>query len=108
VFGEVFDVAVDIRRSSPTFGKWVGSRLSADNKFELWVPPGFAHGFLTLSDAAEVLYKATDFYSPENERSICWNDPMIDIDWPLDGSIQVLLSEKDKNASNFVNAEVYP
>lgn len=108
VLGEVFDVAVDIRRSSPTFGKWVGSRLSADSKLQLWVPPGFAHGFLTLSEVAEVLYKATDFYSPEHERSIRWNDPMLDIEWPLDATIEILLSEKDQNAPNFVDAEVYP
>jgi dTDP-4-dehydrorhamnose 3,5-epimerase len=93
--GEVFDVAVDLRQSSPTFGKWVGEILSADNKRQMWIPEGFAHGFLTLSDTAEFLYKTTDFYSPEHERSIIWNDPNINIVWPLE---QVFLSNKDSKA----------
>ncbi len=83
VQGEVFDVAVDIRDGSPTYGQWVGEILSADNKKQLWIPPGFAHGFLTLSDTAEFLYKTTDTWSPEHERCIIWNDPTLDIDWPL-------------------------
>jgi len=83
VAGEVFDVAVDVRRSSPTFGKWAGTLISAENKRQLWIPPGFAHGFLVLSDSADFLYKTTDYYAPEHERSILWNDPDIGIDWPL-------------------------
>ena len=84
VQGEVFDVAVDIRKDSPTYGQWVGEILSANNKKQLWIPPGFAHGFLTLSDTAEFLYKTTDTWSPEHERCIIWNDPTLDIAWPLD------------------------
>ena len=106
VIGEVFDVAVDIRRSSDTFGRWVGVRLSAENKRQLWVPEGFAHGFLVLSEVAEFLYKATDFYAPEHERSILWNDPQLAIDWPLDEA--PTLSEKDRRAPRFTAAEVYP
>lgn len=100
VSGEVFDVAVDIRKDSPTFGKWVGEILSAENKKQLWIPAGFAHGFLTLSKYAEMLYKTTDYYAPECERSIIWNDPDIGIDWPLDivgGDVKV--AEKDLNGS---------
>jgi len=81
--GEVFDVAVDIRPGSTTFGQWTGHRLSAENKQQLWIPPGFAHGFLVLSDVAEFLYKSTDYYSPEHERSLFWNDPTIGVEWPL-------------------------
>jgi dTDP-4-dehydrorhamnose 3,5-epimerase len=103
--GAVFDVAVDIRKGSPTFGLWVGIELSAENKKQLWVPPGFAHGFVVMSESAQVLYKATDYYAPEHERSIRWNDPDIGIDWP-DNSISPLLSEKDKNASFLAEAEV--
>lgn len=95
VQGAVFDVAVDIRPGSPTFGRWVGEELSAENKRQMWVPPGFAHGFLTLSESAEFLYKTTDFYSPEHERCIAWNDPDLAIDWPLDG-LEPLLSAKDR------------
>ncbi|MCP3792517.1 dTDP-4-dehydrorhamnose 3,5-epimerase [Pseudomonas fulva] len=84
VQGEVFDVAVDIRRSSPTFGKWVGAKLSAQNHNQLWIPPGFAHGFVTLSETAEFLYKTTDFYSPQSERCIAWDDPEIAIEWPIE------------------------
>ncbi len=97
--GEVFDVAVDLRQSSATFGQWVGERLSADNKRMLWVPAGFAHGFLVLSETAEFLYKTTDFYSPEHEVSICWNDADIGIDWPLDGA--PALSGKDSAGLHF-------
>lgn len=105
VSGEVFDVAVDIRRSSPTFGRWVGAHLSAENKRQMWVPPGFAHGFVVLSDDAEFLYKTTDFYAPEHERCIAWNDPEIGIDWPLDGD--PLLSVKDQQGNLLKNAEVF-
>ena len=97
VTGEVFDVAVDIRKSSPNFGQWVGVHLSAENKRQLWIPPGFAHGFLTLSEHAEFLYKTTDYWAKDCEQAIIWNDPSIAIDWPaFDG--QPLLSEKDRLA----------
>ncbi len=97
VVGEVFDVAVDIRKSSPSFGQWVGVHLSAENKRQLWIPPGFAHGFLTLSEYAEFLYKTTDYWAKDCEQAIIWNDPSIAIDWPaFDG--QPLLSEKDRLA----------
>jgi dTDP-4-dehydrorhamnose 3,5-epimerase len=105
IVGEVFDVAVDIRKSSPTLGLWVGCLLSADNKKQLWVPPGFAHGFLVVSDMAEVLYKTTDYYSPHHERSILWNDPDLAIDWPLVG--EPMLSKKDQSGQPFRSAEVY-
>ena len=99
VQGEVFDVVVDLRRSSPTFGQWDGVRLSADNHLQLWVPPGFAHGFVVLSESAEFLYKTTDYYHPEHERSVLWNDPAIGIDWPLHLlSAPPLLATKDANA----------
>jgi dTDP-4-dehydrorhamnose 3,5-epimerase len=104
--GEVFDVAVDIRRSSPNFGKWVGCLLSAENKRQLWVPAGFAHGFVVVSEMAEVLYKATDYYAPQYERSILWNDPEIGIHWPIEG-IEVLLSGKDREGQLFKEAEVF-
>ena len=99
VVGEVFDVAVDIRQGSPTFGRWVGQILSAENKLEMWIPPGFAHGFLVLSGAAEFLYKTTDYYAPEHERCIRWNDPAIGIDWPLYGD--PVLSAKDAKGAAF-------
>lgn len=105
VQGEVFDVAVDIRRSSPTFGKWVGAILSADNNHQLWVPEGFAHGFITLSDTAEFLYKTTNFYAPESERAIIWNDADIGIQWPAE--LEPQLSGKDSVATAFKNAEVF-
>lgn len=105
VVGEVFDVAVDLRRSSPTFGQWVGEYLSAENKKSLWVPEGFGHGFLVLSDAAEFLYRTTDFYAPEHERCIIWNDTDININWPLGGD--PILSEKDNKGSLFSQAEYY-
>ena len=103
--GEVFDVAVDIRKSSPTFGKWVGEVLSDENKKQLWIPKGFAHGFLTLSDTAEFLYKTTDFYSPEYEQSIIWNDVKLNIHWPIKSGISV--SSKDQIGKSLVYAEVF-
>lgn len=106
VSGEVFDVAVDLRRSSPTFGQWVGERLSAQNKKCLWIPEGFGHGFLVLSDVAEFLYRTTDFWAPEHERCIIWNDPDINIQWPVSG--QPILSEKDAKGSLLCKAELYP
>lgn len=107
VAGEIFDVAVDIRLSSPTFGQWVGAVLSAENKRMLWVPAGFAHGFLVLSEWGELVYKATDIYAPEWDRAIQWNDPTIGIDWPLaDGQIP-LLSDKDRLAQPLAEAELY-
>lgn len=105
--GEVFDVAVDIRKSSPTFGKWYGHRLSADNKLQLWIPAGFAHGFLVLSASADFLYKTTDYWAPEFERCIAWNDPDLAIDWPLSG-MTPLISAKDAQGVAFRNAEVFP
>jgi len=106
VHGEIFDVAVDIRRSSPTFGKWAGDYLSAGNKQMLWVPPGFAHGFYVTSPKAEVLYKATDYYAPQWERTIAWDDPDINIEWPLNGATPIL-SKKDKAGASLNEAEVY-
>lgn len=106
--GAVFDVAVDLRRSSPHFGRWVGYELSDENGRMLWVPPGFAHGFLTLSDVADFQYKCTAFYAPEDERAILWNDPDIGIAWPLEEGETPLLSGKDAGASAFKDAEVYP
>ena len=105
-FGEVFDVAVDIRRSSPSFGKWVGMRLSAEAKSMLWIPPGFAHGFLVLSDAAEFLYKTTDYWYAEHERTLLWNDPALAIDWPLDGA--PTLAAKDAAGAPLASADLYP
>lgn len=93
VAGEVFDVAVDIRKGSPTFGRWVGEVLSAENKRQMWIPPGFAHGFLALSETAEFLYKTTDYYSPAHERCIRWDDPAIGIDWPLAGEPRLSLKD---------------
>lgn len=106
VAGEVFDVAVDIRRSSPTFGQWVGQFLSAENKKQMWVPPGFAHGFLVVSESAEFLYKTTDFYAPAHERCISWDDPTIHIEWP-DIGMQPLLSAKDQQGLGLDQAEVF-
>ncbi|MCG5514003.1 dTDP-4-dehydrorhamnose 3,5-epimerase [Ectothiorhodospira shaposhnikovii] len=105
VQGEVFDVAVDVRRSSPTFGQWVGAVLSAQNRRQLWIPPGFAHGFLTLSEVAEFLYKTTDFYAPECERCIAWNDADIGIAWPFEGD--PVLSGKDQEGVPLAKAEVF-
>jgi dTDP-4-dehydrorhamnose 3,5-epimerase len=105
VAGEIFDVAVDIRRSSSTFGKWVGVRLSDANKRQLWTPEGFAHGFLVLSGAAEVLYKAAEYWAPEHERCIIWNDPDLKISWPLEG--EPILSVKDSKGVFFKDAELF-
>jgi dTDP-4-dehydrorhamnose 3,5-epimerase len=105
VEGEVFDVAVDIRKSSPNFGKWVGVHLSVENQRQLWVPPGFAHGFVVLSEAAQFLYKTTDYWFPEHERSIVWNDPAIGIEWPVD--FEPLLAAKDAAGKRLADAEVY-
>jgi len=105
VSGEVFDVAVDIRRNSPTFGQWVGECLSADNKKQFWIPAGFAHGFLVLSGYAEFLYKTTDYYAPEYDRCIVWDDPNLGIDWPID--CDPVLSDKDKQGKFFTDAECF-
>lgn len=106
--GEVYDIAVDLRRSSPAFGRWYGVKLSADNQRQLWVPTGFAHGFLVLSEYAEFLYKTTDYYAPQHERCIAWNDPDLAIQWPLlDGLKEPLLSTKDKAGVRFRDAEVF-
>lgn len=105
--GAVYDVAVDLRRSSPNFGKWTGHELSAENHHMLWVPPGFAHGFLVLSESADFLYKTTEYYAPEHERCVLWNDPAIGIEWPQGGG-EPLLSAKDKVGSLLKDAEVYP
>ena len=103
VQGEVFDVAVDLRKASSTFGQWVGEILSAENKRQLWVPEGFAHGFVVLSETAQFLYKTTNYYAPEYERSIAWNDPAIAIRWPIDG--QPVLSAKDQQGKSLADAE---
>ncbi|WP_011296902.1 dTDP-4-dehydrorhamnose 3,5-epimerase [Cupriavidus necator] len=105
VAGEVFDVAVDLRKSSPTFGKWVGVTLSVDNKRQLWVPEGFAHGFLVMSSSAEFLYKTTDYWYPEYERSLLWNDPTVGIEWPLTGD--PILAAKDEAGKLFKDVEVF-
>ena len=108
VVGEVFDVAVDLRLGSQTFGKWVGSVLSAENKLQLWVPEGFAHGYYVMSEWAEFVYKTTDYYAPEWERSLLWNDPAIGIDWPLIDGQPPKLSDKDSAAPLLKEAEVFP
>jgi len=107
VIGEIFDVAVDLRQSSPYFGKWVGIFLSDVNKEQLWIPPGFAHGFLALSEKTDVVYKTTDFYDPDGDRTIKWNDPTLGIKWPIPGDIHPLVSEKDKHGALFTDAEVF-
>ncbi len=104
--GRVWDVTVDIRKSSPTFGQWVGAELSEDNQHQLWVPPGFAHGFVVLSESADFLYKTTDYYAPEHERCIAWNDPQLAIAWPIAGAPS--LSAKDMQGFAFAQAPVYP
>jgi dTDP-4-dehydrorhamnose 3,5-epimerase len=105
VSGEVFDVAVDLRKSSPTFGRWVGVTLSAENKRQMWVPPGFAHGFVVTSDSAEFLYKTTEYWAPEFERTILWSDPEIGIDWPLESA--PILSSKDQIGKALISAELF-
>jgi dTDP-4-dehydrorhamnose 3,5-epimerase len=105
IAGEVFDVAVDIRRHSTTFGRWAGEILSGDNKRQLWIPPGFAHGFLVLSESAEFLYKTTDYWEPRHERCIVWNDPTLAIEWPLLQE-KPLLSAKDAEGKSFLEAEI--
>ncbi len=106
ISGEVFDVAVDLRKSSPTFGRSVGINLSGDNKLMLWIPPGFAHGFTVLSQQAELYYKCTEYYSPEHDRSLLWSDPALGIQWPI--YEEPILSSKDVMAKPLSNAEVYP
>lgn len=108
IHGEVFDVAVDLRRSSPSFGQWTGHYLSAANKRQLWVPAGFAHGFLVVSETAELLYKTTDFYLPEHERCIAWDDPQLNIRWPLPEGIAPIVSAKDRVGLAFADAPSYP
>jgi dTDP-4-dehydrorhamnose 3,5-epimerase len=108
VAGEIYDVSVDLRRSSPTFGRWAGVHLDAETKTQLWIPPGFAHGFLVLSDWAEVLYKTTDYYAPQWERSLLWNDPTLKIGWPLAEGQPPLLSPKDAAGKPLSEAECYP
>ena len=105
ISGAVFDVAVDLRKSSPTFGQWVSCLLSAENKRQIWVPPGFAHGFLVVSEVAEFLYKTTDYYAPQYERTLLWNDPNLAIDWPL--TAEPILSAKDQVGQPLTTAEVY-
>ena len=106
VSGCVFDCAVDLRKSSPTFGRWTGTELSGDNHRQLWIPVGFAHGFLVLSDSADFLYKTTDYYAPQHERSVAWNDPAVGIAWPAD--VEPVLSAKDKAGVQLRDAEVFP
>jgi dTDP-4-dehydrorhamnose 3,5-epimerase len=107
IFGEIFDVAVDLRRNSPTFGRWEGIVLSAENKKQLWIPPGFAHGFYVLSEWAEFFYKVTDYYAPNWERCLLWNDPAVGIEWPLVSGQPPLLSEKDLHGKLLSEAEVF-
>lgn len=107
IAGEVYDVAVDLRKSSPTFGQHVGVYLSAENKKIFWVPPGFAHGFLVLSEKAEFIYKCTEYYAPKNERSLLWSDPALNIDWPLDTNVLPSLSKKDCDGTLLKDSEVY-
>lgn len=104
--GEIFDVVVDLRKSSPTFGQWISTVLSGENKRMFWIPPGFAHGFLVVSEFAEVLYKTTDYWAPEHERCIAWDDPQLNIRWPLPG--EPILSAKDQKGTAFAAAEVFP
>jgi dTDP-4-dehydrorhamnose 3,5-epimerase len=106
--GRVFDVAVDLRRSSPTFGQWIGEELSDGNHSHLWIPPGFAHGFLVLSESADFVYKCTDYYAPEDERCIRWDDPGLGITWPLDASTRPIVSDRDALGAWLRDAECYP
>ena len=103
--GRIFDVAVDLRRDSDSFGQWVGLELSGENRRQLFIPPGFAHGFLVLSEEADFLYKCTDYYAPQHERTLLWNDPAIGIEWPIDGT--PTLSEKDKSGRTLDQADVF-
>lgn len=105
VRGAILDVSVDLRRSSPTFGQWVGVELTEDNQRQLWIPPGFAHGFMVLSDVVDVLYKATDFYAPEHERCLLWNDPTVGIQWPQ--HVDLILSDKDRKGLSFADVEKF-
>jgi dTDP-4-dehydrorhamnose 3,5-epimerase len=105
ITGDIFDVAVDLRKSSPTFGRWCGAHLSGDNKHMIWVPVGFGHGFRVISETAHVMYKTTDFYAPEHERTILWNDPQIGIDWDLDG--EPVVSAKDQRGMSIEQAETF-
>ncbi|WFM70004.1 dTDP-4-dehydrorhamnose 3,5-epimerase [Halomonas sp. CKK8] len=106
--GEVFDVAVDLRQGSPTFGQWVGEVLSEKNQLQMWVPPGFAHGFYVMSNSADFQYKCTNFYAPEHERCIRWDDETLGIEWPLQGAGRPIVSAKDKAGDAFTQAECYP
>jgi len=108
IAGEVFDVAVDIRKGSATFGKWVGERLSAENKHQLWIPEGFAHGYYVISEWAEFIYKTTDYYAPEWERNLLWNDPTVGVEWPLVNGNPPTLSAKDTIAPLLADAEIFP
>ena len=105
--GKVYDVAVDMRRDSPTFGQWAGTILTAEGQEQFWVPEGFAHGFLVLSDTADFLYKTTNYYAPEHDRSVLWNDKTIGIEWPISDSLQPTLSDKDRNAVEFNQADYF-
>ena len=107
VYGEIFDVAVDLRRRSPTFGQWTGAILSADNKSQLWIPPGFAHGFYSLSETVDLIYKVTDYYAPEWDRTLVWNDPQINVVWPLIDNQPPVLSAKDAQGRLLSQAEVF-
>lgn len=106
--GEVFDVAVDVRRSSPTFGQWAGEYLSAENRRMLWVPPGFAHGFVVLSERVDFLYKCTDYYDPASECTLLWNDPEIGVEWPIPAGVEPIISEKDRNGLAWRSVETLP
>ena len=108
IAGRVFDVAVDLRRGSPTCGRWIGTELSADNRRQLWVPPGFGHGFYVLSESAEFVYKCSDYYAPEHERVIRWDDPDLGIAWPLVAGVETVLSDKDRAGVPFARAELFP
>jgi len=107
ILGEIFDVSVDIRRSSTTFGRWVGVVLSAENRRQLWVPPGFAHGFFVLSDIAELLYKATDYYDPEDEHCLAWNDPTVAVEWPLQETVPIV-SQRDRAGLSLSEIPLFP
>ena len=107
IAGEIFDVAVDLRRSSPTLGQWTGAALSTANRLQMYIPPGFAHGFYVLSEWAEIVYKATDYYAPEWDRTLLWNDPNLGVAWPLLGGLSPLLSEKDRQGKRLAEADLY-